>query len=207
MATTNTGFQVKTLNVRLILGEELLGMSPADKDVYANYIASKSPDAETLEEELESITEEEALDNRKTIFPKLPNGTPFMWDYQIRGFFKEALSFLRKVPGTKASGIKAFKKAIDGLVFVHPRKIPFEVNGKLGDCQRPLRASTPMGERVALAASETIPAGSALEFTIEILDPTLEKPIIECLNYGAYHGIGQWRNSGKGTFRWRFVQG
>ena len=72
----------------------------------------------------------------------------------------------------------------------------------MGDCQRPLRASGPSGERVALAHSETVPAGSYIEFTIEMWTDDLEKVVRECLDYGARRGLGQWRNSGKGTFYW-----
>ena len=70
------------------------------------------------------------------------------------------------------------------------------------DCQRPLRASTAQGERVALANSETIPAGSTFTFTINLLDESLEGAVRECLDYAELHGFFQWRNSGKGTAWW-----
>lgn len=70
------------------------------------------------------------------------------------------------------------------------------------DCERPLRASTPQGERVSIAKSESVPAGSTAEFEIECLDPGLEAMVRECLNYGTKRGLGQWRNSGKGRYEW-----
>ena len=72
---------------------------------------------------------------------------------------------------------------------------------KLDFCERPLRAQTPMGERVSIAKSESVPAGTTAEFEIECLDPKLEDMVRECLDYGAKRGLGQWRNSGKGQGR------
>ena len=63
----------------------------------------------------------------------------------------------------------------------------------------------PQGERVALAESETIPAGSSIEFTIMTFDDGLWPTITEWLQYGRYRGIGQWRNSGKGRFEYEFL--
>ena len=107
--------------------------------------------------------------------------------------------------GTESSKIKAFKKEIDKLIFIEPREIPFGRYGEIGECQRPLRASTPMGERVSLAISEEIPAGAVVEFTIVLLSEEHEALVREWLDYGTYSGIGQWRNSGKGRFVWEEV--
>jgi hypothetical protein len=73
---------------------------------------------------------------------------------------------------------------------------------KMGECQRPLRASTAQGERIALAHSETCPAGTAVELEIVCLDKGHEKLVKELLDYGKMRGLGQWRNSGKGRFTW-----
>lgn len=140
-----------------------------------------------------------------TVFPRNENGEPILWDYQIRGFFKDTCSALKKVSGTESSKIKAFKKEIDGLIFVEPRQIPFNYSGEIGECQRPLRASTAQGERIALAHSETIPVGSSIEFSIIMLSDSHEKAVREWLDYGKYRGLGQWRNSGKGRFEWEEI--
>ena len=197
--------KVKELKVRLVFTDEVLGMMPSKADIHEQYIASKSPDAATIEEEVEAIGVDAVVEDQRTIFPKLPDGTPFMWDYQLRGFFKDAIGMLRRVQGTECSKVKAYKKLVDGLIMIKERRIPFIFNGKIGDCQRPLRAETAQGPRVALADSETVEKESALEFTIQLLDPTLEKLVKECLDYGIYRGIGQWRNAGKGRFEWKEV--
>jgi hypothetical protein len=65
-----------------------------------------------------------------------------------------------------------------------------------------LRAQTAQGERIALAASESAPAGTTAEFSVVLLDPRLESLIRELLDYGELRGLGQWRSSGKGRFLW-----
>ena len=193
------------LKIKLTLTEEALGMMPTDKEIHETYIASKSPDAATIEEEVAAVGVDEVVEKGMTVFPKLDDGTPFMWDYQIRGFFKDAIGMLRRVKSTKCAKLTSYKKVIDGLLFVAERKIPISLSGPLGDCQRPLRADTMQGARVALAHSETVPAGSTLTCTLIMLDDSLEGVVRECLDYGRLRGLAQWRNSGKGTFTWEEV--
>lgn len=193
---------MKTMKVRLTLTEEALGMMPTSKEVHEEFIASKAPDAPSIEEEVEAIGVEEVVEKQKTVFPRLDDGTLFFWDYQLRGMVKDAIGMLRKVTNTACSKVTSYKKAVDGLIFVKERKIPIHLGGDIGDCQRPLRASGPQGDRVALANSETVPAGSWIEFTFEILQDSLEKAVRECLDYGIRRGLAQWRNSGKGRYYW-----
>jgi len=150
---------------------------------------------------------DEVVAKGKTVFPRDEEGVPILWDYQIKGFFKDACGMLSRVAGTECKAIKAYKKVIDGLLFVGPRKIPIILpeGGVIGSCQRPLRAMTAQGERVALANSETVPEGSIIEFTVKMLSESIEKMVRECLDYGELRGFGQWRNSGKGTFMWQEI--
>ena len=89
------------------------------------------------------------------------------------------------------------------MIFPCPREIPFEFEGEIGYCQRPLRAQTPQGEFVALAMSEEIPAGAKIHFEVNCLDEAHLAAVREWLDYGAWRGIGQWRNSGHGRFEWK----
>ena len=193
------------LNVKVIFDEPVLGTSSSNPDIHREYIASNAPDAVKLEEEVASIGVDEVFEKGMTVFGRDDNDNPIVWDYQWKGYFKDAFKALRKIPNSKCGAIKSYKQEIDGLVFVYPRKIPIAVNGELGICQRPLRASTAQGERVALASSESIPAGSSMEFTIRLLNKSHEKPIIEALDYGRLRGFGQWRNSGKGRFHYEIL--
>lgn len=192
------------MKVEITFIEETLGTTPGDENVFREFIAKKSPNALSIEEEVEALGIDSVVEKGKTVFPK-ENGKPFAWDYQIKGMFKDSCGMLRLIPGTESSKLKAYKKIIDGLIFVKPRKIFYIIpEGKtISECQRPLRGQTMRGERVSLAISETLPPGTKLQFEIEILDKGLEKVIREWLNYGKLRGFSQWRNSGKGRFEWK----
>ena len=195
-----------TLKVKVTFDEEVLGTAASNPDIHREYIASNSPNALTIEEEVEALGVEEVFDKSMTVFPRTKDGKPFVWDYQWKGFLKDAFGSLKKIPGTECGKIKAYKKEIDGLIFVYPRRIPFDMEGEIGICQRPLRASTAQGERVALASSETVPEGSSMIFEIECLLDSHVKAVIESLEYGRRRGFGQWRNSGKGRFHYEILE-
>lgn len=194
------------LKVRLTLTESMLGTSPANEDIYRDFIGTKAPDPNTVEDEVEALGVDAVVEKGMTIFPRLEDGSPFLYDYQIKGFFKAAAAALKKVPGTKSSKIKAYKKEIDTLIFPAPRKIPIEFEGEIGVCQRPRRTSGPAGERVNLAISEEVPAGATCEFTVECLVDDDADLVKEWLDYGKYSGLGQWRNSGRGRFTWELLK-
>ena len=196
--------ELKEMKVKITLLEEMLGTASGNPEIHEEFIASKAPDAPSREEEIEALGVDEVVAKDKTVFPRDAEGRPILWDYQIKGFMKDACGMLRKVSGSESSKVKAYKKEIDGLIFVSPRAIPIVFDGEVGECQRPLRAQTAQGERVALANSETVPAGSTLEFTVQMLTND-DKLVKEWLDYGVLRGLGQWRNSGKGRFEYELV--
>lgn len=193
------------LKVRITFIEELLGTASNNPGIHSEFIASKAPTVEKHDEELEAVDVDALIEKSMTVFPRNSEGAPILFDYQIKGFFKDACGVLRRVTGSKASKIKAYKKEIDGLLFVHPRMIPLNLSAPLGNCERPLRAATAMGERVALASSETAPAGTYIDVEIECMTKDMHDLTVECLNYGKLRGIGQWRNSGKGRFTYELL--
>ena len=204
----------KDIRVRLTFLEESLGTASNDKDIHAEFIASKAPDApnrnEKIAEEIESIGVDEVVGKSMTVFPRDKDGNPIFYDYQIKGFFKDACSALQRCKGEdiakESCAMKAYKKIIDGCIFPEPRQIKIDMHGgEMGICQRPLRAQTAQGERVALASSETVPAGSTIEFTVVCLSDKYEAAVIEWLNYGRFKGLSQWRNSGKGRFTYEIL--
>ena len=195
---------MESMKVKLTFTEPILGAASNDPNIHEEFIASKGPDAKSIDEEIEAIGVEGVIEKGKTVFPRDEDGRPILWDYQIKGFFKDSCGSLRKVPGSQSSKIKAYKKEIDGLIFPQPRKIVIHFDGEIGDCQRPLRGQTAQGERVALANSEEIPSGAWIEFEIIMLT-SYRKAVMEWLDYGRFRGIGQWRNSGKGRFVWEEI--
>jgi hypothetical protein len=198
------GYRMK---IKVTLIEEQLGTACSDPDVHAEFIASKAPDAMSTEEEVVAIGVDEVIKKGKTIFPRTEDGKVFFYDYQFKGMFKDACSMLFKCNWSVSSKISNFKKVVDGMMFVEPRQIIFNIpeSGVVGDCQRPLRADTAQGPRVCLANSETVPAGSSLEFEVFLLNIRHRNLVVEWLDYGFLRGLGQWRNSGKGRFTYEIL--
>ena len=195
---------VNELKVKLTFTNELLGTWSSDPEIAKKFIASKAPDAKSLEEEVANLGVDAVVEQGKTVFPRNSEGVPILYGYQILGFFKAAARALARDKSTKTAGLKAYIKIIDGNIRIKEREIPIIFDGEIGSCQRPLRAQTPQGERVAIANSETIPEGASAEFTIKMLGDW-EKYVKEWLSYGEWSGIGQWRNSGKGQFTWEII--
>ena len=207
---------MKTLKAKITFIEPVLGTAPKNEDIYRDFIGKKSPDAASVEEEVAALGLDAVVEKGMTVFPRNEEGTPILWDYQVKGFFKDACAMLARIGGKDEKGKKravnesskltAYKKIIDGLIFVSPRQIVLNFPGEVGICQRPLRAQTMQGERVALAMSEEIPAGATCEIEVVCLSDDHEAAVREWLDYGMLRGIGQWRNSGKGRFKWEEIK-
>lgn len=180
------------ISVTLTFIEPLLGTVPKNPDVYAAYIATKAPAATDVEEEIASVENAERVG---TGFHTDEKGL-FLYDYQVKGFLKEAGNVLKDT-----IGIKALKSKIENFVFLEPRKIYLDKGQPDGVLERPLRASTPRGERIALARSDYVASGTTITFNIKILPgPVKNKDILTILEYGKLKGLGQNRNSGYGRF-------
>lgn len=205
---------MKTIKVRMTLIESMLGTSPNDEDIFVNFVGSKAPNAETRAQEVEALGADAVVEKGMTVFPRSADGEPILWDYQIKGFFKDSCSMLARVKNNggkklyKSAGIKAYKKVIDGMVFPAPREIVIHLpdGEEIDYCQRPLRAQTAQGERVALAISERVPAGSWFEFEVVCLDDDHIDLVKEWLDYAKLRGFGQWRNSGCGRATYEILE-
>ena len=117
----------------------------------------------------------------------------------VKGYLKEAARARAKQGGI-TSTMAAYIQLIDLHLFVNPRKIV--INTIRAEelprwCERPLRAQTPQGARMTLKSSEQIGAGATIDFEILSMLPSLitEELLREWLNYGQYHGLGEWRNN------------
>jgi len=187
--------------IKLTFTEPLLGAVAKKKDVYTEFITEKGKKAR--KDELETIPDIEEIG---TCFHMM-DGKPIIYDYVIKGLFKDACSMLRRQKGTKSAILKSHKKVIDGLVFVFPRQILINLNGnELGVLERPLRAQTAKGERIALAKSDCAPAGSYIEFDVKVLGVVSKQLLKEWLDYGKLRGLGQWRNASYGRFSYEIVE-
>jgi len=202
--------QPRSIDIMVEFKSPLLGTAPGNPDLYSEFIGSKSADAEKLKNELSSLPAEDLEAKGRTVFHRDDNGNPVLLDYQVKGMIKEAFKVfcefgeIKLAHGQKISKFTA-QRIVDNFIYVYPRKIQLQLpeGTEITECVRPLKANTMKGERVSLACSEQIPRGTAFSATIEWLNPALEKPIRDALDYGIKKGIGQWRNSGMGRFEWK----
>lgn len=213
--------KILTLKAKLTFVEPVLGTASGNPQIQEEFKASKAPTIEKGKEEVAAVTpatEEdlaEQIEKASTVFPKDEHGV-FAWDYQIRGYFKGALYPLIETGQVKLSKW-CYAKVVDLFVFVNPRRIYFKrpdgTNCDKSDIttlQRPLRAKTMQGDRIALARSEQLPPGVTLEFEISYLPGTAKSvhkdltmdDLKDCLDYGRLVGYSQWRGGGFGRFSW-----
>lgn len=174
--------------VRIQFVEPLLGTVPLDREVYAAKVLSQA--SEEIEEEMDTVVDRPPLSG----FHRDENG-PFLYDYAIMGFLKEAGNAMKDIVG-----VKALRSKLERLVVVHPRRI--RLPEPAGVLTRSLRAQTMRGERMAIVSSEYIEAGAILEFTLDVLpNKEVTREVLEqVLAYGRRVGLGQWRSGGYGRF-------
>lgn len=187
--------------VKLTLTEPILGSVPKDKDVYETYVASLAPD--NTDDEMDTV--QEAEERGWTGFHRLDDGTFILYDYVFKGFMKSACYFMKQAKAPHSEKLAAYKKKIDGLVFVFPRRVPLippEPIDEPETLSRSLRAQTPRGERTALAKSDTLPVGTTIEFDVEVLGAITEAMLREWFTYGSRMGLGQWRSGSYGRFEY-----
>jgi hypothetical protein len=189
---------------------DMLGTVTKDPAVYDTYIRTRAEGKETRDEFCSPLSEEETEQREIkgwTGFME-EEGKPFVLDYMIRGFLKNAANIIKN-----DINLKNPKNKISNYVFVFPRKI--FIDGEKGGefchehvLERPLRAETMQGPRVTLARSDSIKAGAKLTFEIHIpyKCEITEKKLREILDYGQYQGLGQWRNASHGRFTYELEE-
>lgn len=205
--------------VRLKLTEPMLGTVPKLKNVYTDFVTNKAPGVEKVEDNIvffsADATPEEAdavLDEIATV-PEEPSGRgwtgfhtdadgkAFIYDYQVKGFFKEAGNTLKDFAGPERTKLQALRSKLDSYMFITPRRI--YLNAILEEpLERPLRAMTMQGPRVTLVKSDVCPAGTELVFTLKLLPhrDLTEDVLRLLLDYGEFLGLGQWRTGSYGRF-------
>ncbi|OWK46598.1 hypothetical protein FRUB_00297 [Fimbriiglobus ruber] len=177
------------------LVEDLLGTTPKNQNIYRDFVASKAVDMGLVDEEAATVEDLDEVEARGwTGFMRDDEGH-FIYNYAVKGFLCESARTLKQF-----GAMKQLKDKFKRSVFVWPRRIrlpdPTEV------LERPLRAETPLGPRVALTRSDVLKAGTVIEFELEVLDVlgVTEACVREVLSYGKFIGLGQWRTGGYGAF-------
>lgn len=182
----------------ITLLDKMLGTVPYDKEVFATHVQKKARDEGVPEDQLEQeVSSVESIEEKGwTGFFKDENGL-FISSHMIKGFLKNAAFVLKE-----QTKVKNAKSKVNNFVFISPKNIYVGKHEPDGEIERPLRAETMQGPRVALARSDYLKEGTSFYCFIDILDnkEITEKYIRELLKYGEFMGLGQWRNSGKGQF-------
>jgi len=207
---------VTTYQLKVVFLTPVLGSQPT-RDIASKYLAQKHG-FELAEDEIESLPD--ALEAGTTVFHRhpLPNGwTGYregdqvlgMYDYQFKGFLKHAGKVMNAQLKVRGKPLRALRSKVGNLVFVSPRRIPLHVpdGGEVDIVERPLRASTAQGERVALARSECLPEDTWFEVGLTVYPGQITEGVLESLlDYGFHQGLGQWRGGGWGRFRYELTK-
>lgn len=204
----------KAVEIALIVEEleRMIGKPFAEEDK-AKLIAG------TLDDLKETFAE---LDMKgTTVFFKNKDveNRPMIGDHMIYGFLKAASEALVRAlpPGTpKKQGTvlqsASYTQSIinqhvrcDSQFITFDRDIARLPNGTPDYDQRSIRAMTAQGPRISLMKSEQVPAGASISFVLKVIknSPLDETSLRKMFDYGECTGLGQWRNSGRGSFSYK----
>ena len=70
---------MKKIKVRITFTEAVLGTWPSNQNIAREFIASKSPDANTIEDEVAALGADAVADKGMTVFPRNENGEPILY--------------------------------------------------------------------------------------------------------------------------------
>lgn len=193
-------------DVDITLTEPMLGTVPYNKEIYAEFIEKSKP-KEISEDETATVPERDEKTGW-TGFHVDENGKGlFIYDYMVKGFMKNAASSLKEFDDVGKEE-KGQKQLINNLVFVFPRRIFLHKKKGDGVLERPLRAQTMQGPRVTLVRSDQVAEGTKFKCEIIVLDGNriTEAKLRKWLDYGAFMGLGQFRNGSYGRFTYEMVK-
>ena len=190
--------RVLNYDVEVELTEPLLGTVPKNKEVYTQYIESKRPEDQAPGGAVaEAETVEDLEEKGWTGFHSDETGL-FVYDYYIKGFFKNAANILKD-----EFSVPAFRSKINDYVFVYPRRVHLGGLKEPSDIlERPIRVMTMQGPRVSIIRSDLVAAGTVIKFRLEYIENKKFKPefLEQLMEYGKRQGFGQWRNGSYGRF-------
>lgn len=156
----------------------------------------------------------ESADNKAQVFLKDSNGLPYLSSHTVKGFLKsaaEAISRTRPVKAGKYNHSYAASSKYVNTMMLASDVFFFKGDGKREDIKRdgdgnpsmlsrPLRAKTAQGDRVALASSEVVSAGTRARFVVCVFGgdkaPVTQRDLEDAFEYGVLQGFGSWRGSG-----------
>ena len=185
-----------TYNLSFELTEPILGTIPKHQGVWSEHVRTHLAGDDETGETANLADVAEVTEKGWTGFHANADGKPILYDYQFKGFLKEAGNTIKA-----ELGVTALRSHIEQSVFVFPRQIVL-ADAPDGFLERPLRAMTMQGPRVSVIRSDLVNPGRVYEAELRVLEKSkvTEKVLRACLDYGAMKGLGQWRNGGYGRF-------
>ena len=75
---------MKKIKVKLTFVEPVLGTWPSNQNIAREFIASKSPDAATVEDEVAALGADAVADKGMTVFPRNEKGEPVLYTIRSR---------------------------------------------------------------------------------------------------------------------------
>jgi hypothetical protein len=201
MSEIHQYLEKKDVHLRTIT--KILGTAPT-VDVYTGHVATKIREhSDYSEEEAEArgVEEAETIDHIEgkglTGFHSGEHGL-FLYEYMINGFLKSAIESITEA-GVIPKKIPAYKKWIDRLIHIEPRRIYLGKTEPDGILERPLRAQTRQGDRVTVTASEFLEPPLDIKFTVGVMKNSKGlnwDALMAAFDYAAIVGLAQWRGSG-----------
>lgn len=92
---------MKEIKVRITFTEPILGTSPANPDVYREFIGSKSPEALSVEDEVAALGADAVAEKAMTVFPRTEDGPPVPLRLPNQGILQ---GYLRRSPQGQGHG-------------------------------------------------------------------------------------------------------
>lgn len=221
---------MKNYKIKLNFVRDILGSQPSNDEIRRTYIKNKMMTGKTgmsgdvatkkIEEEIENNKKDDRIegfvnelgDKTLTVFYRDKKGKPCISDVQIRGFMRDAFTFvgkekgyLKKKDGEIYSGDEKYRKWIGDRISFKKQYHEIQGDTEIDILQRPIRVTTMQGPRVSIASSERIKEGASIEIEVATTDDVERKYIEDIFDRGMFKGISQWSNAQFGTFTYEIL--
>lgn len=214
------------LKVKVTIDDVMLGTNPGNDELFEEWIKGKRDDNAEIpfNEDMLNLPVDEEMEKSTTVFRRDSEGFLCIPGYMLKGNIKACGDQIRQRRNsnkkkdengkTAKSGWESWVSKVDNNVHIRPKIIRLQqiVDGNPVDVRkaddiivRPLKCKTMQGERISLARSEAVKPGTFFFAEIEIRGVITRDQIIECLDEGAWYGLGQWRNAGNGTYQYEII--
>ena len=202
--------------VRVYFTNTLLAVAPGDPELMASHLAKMSMDAQTRDEQVQTIGAQAVANKQREVFERRSNGRLIWSAHRWLGFFKARCEALRKDLDTEAASMTAYKNVLNENISFTAQYYPINLpkGGEISILDRPMPGDGYKRE-TSIKSSEAAPAGTTTSFIVQSnvtnagakkkgsKEVSIFEVLAQCLDSGVEYGTGGWRGSGKrGQFLW-----